>query len=106
MSDIRPDNPGWPLLPLRCGGVGGRGVAGGEVAGAPRLAVVVEGPAHRREGDLVPRDLVPGEERDFEAFRAGRDRVVDEAGAVDQLDLADPRDIVDRQEALDPDACL
>jgi hypothetical protein len=61
---------------------------------------------HRGEGDVVPRDLVPGEERDFEAFGAGRDRIVDEAGAVDQLDLADPRDVVDRQEPLDLDLCL
>src|ERR1700675_2181252 len=94
------------LLPLRCGGGGWRGGAGGEVAGAPRVAVVVEGPMHRWESDVVPRDLVPGEERDFEAFGARGHGVVEEARAVDQLDLADPRNVVDREEPLDLNLCL
>src|ERR1051326_8827572 len=71
---------------------------GCEVAGRLRLALVVQGPMHRRERGLVPRDVVPMEEGDFEALRSRRDRLVEEARPVDQLYLADARDVVDRQE--------
>src|SRR5215831_8526847 len=75
-----------------------------EIAGGAGVALMVQGPAHRRKSDLVPRDLIPPEEADFEALRPGRDRLVGEPGAVDQLYLAEPRDVVDRQQPLDKDA--
>src|ERR1700736_1158113 len=48
-----------------------RRAARGEVAAGDALAIMLERPAHRGESELVPRDLVPGEELDLEALGAG-----------------------------------
>src|SRR5579862_8244936 len=94
--------------PLRRGG-GAKGPVVRRVAARRRVAalldfmLVVQRPAHRREGDVVPRDLVPAEERHVEALRARFDPAVDEARAIDQLYLAEACDVIDRQQAVDRD---
>ncbi len=55
----------------------------------------------RGEGDVVPGDLVPGEERHLLAFRPGLEARARQAGAVDHLHLADARDRVDAQQQFD-----
>ena len=48
-----------------------RRAARGEVAAGETVAIMVKRPAHRGEGELVPGDLVPGEEPHLEALRPG-----------------------------------
>src|SRR5262249_11691979 len=72
-----------------------RVAAGVELAALHGLAIVAKRPAHRREGEVGPRDLLPAEEADLGALGAGRDVGRGEAGAVDHLHLREPRDGVD-----------
>src|SRR5690349_3931826 len=64
---------------------------------------MIERPTHRGEGEVVPRDVAPGEELDLEAFGAGGELRAREMRAIDQLHLADARNVIDRQQAVDDD---
>src|SRR5580658_5202022 len=77
-----------------------------EVARGGAVAVVVERPAHRGEGEVVPGDLLPGEELDLEALGPGREFRRRQMGAIDELHLADARNVVDGEQAVDSDARL
>src|SRR5438876_5146224 len=79
--------------------------AGGEVAGSPGFAVVLERPADRRKGEPVPGNLLPAKEPDLEALLSGLNSFVEQAGAIDQLHLADARNVVDCEQPLDLDPC-
>src|SRR5215469_9484004 len=81
-----------------------RRAAGREVSGGGAVAVVVERPAYRRKGDVVPGDLVPAEESDLKAFGTGGELGRCQVGAVDDLHLADARDIIDGEQSVDGDA--
>ena len=70
---------------------------------SPRLAIMLQRPADRWESQLGPRDLLPVEEADLKALGPGGDRLVEQPGAIDQLHLADARDVVDRQQPFDLD---
>src|SRR5712692_2521511 len=70
------------------------------------LAVLIERPSDRGEGEVVPRDLVPREQADLEAFRSGGKIRAAQVGAVDELNLADPWDAVDGEQAVDGDVGL
>src|SRR6516164_7559928 len=78
--------------------------AGGEIARRPRLAIMLQRPADRGERELAPWDLLPVEEPDLETFRSGLDRLVEQPGTIDQLHLADPRDVINRQQSFDLDS--
>src|SRR5579872_3836875 len=67
------------------------------------MAMVVERPFDRRESKIGPGDLFPGEELHLEAFRAGREEGLGEMGAVDDLYLADPGYVINREEPVDDD---
>ena len=67
-------------------------------------AVVLQGPAHRGEGQIRPRDRCPVEQADLRAFRPRLDRRRQEARDIDELDLGEPGDVVDGEQALDLDA--
>src|SRR5690349_22345904 len=76
----------------------------GKVAASACLALVLKRPVHRWEGKLGPRDVLPGEESHFETFLPGPHRLVEKAGAIDQLNLADPRNVIDGEQPFDLDA--
>ena len=66
----------------------------------------VKRPVHRRKRQLVPRDVLPTEKPNVEAFDAGGEaRAIGEGAAEDDLDLADPADAEERQGAVEPDVC-
>src|SRR5579862_5752064 len=94
------------LEPLRRRRSVGRRVAARRRITAPLdLVLVMERPSHRGKSDVIPRDFAPPEEADFQTFRAGRHRGVEQLGAVDELYLGEADDVVDRQKALDRDLC-
>src|SRR5271169_2791768 len=64
---------------------------------------MLQRPADRREGEIGPRDFVPAEQTDLETLRPCRDGLVQQPRAKDQLHLADPRNVIDREEPLDLD---
>src|SRR5215469_4787382 len=68
-----------------------------------RFAVMLKSPADRRKRQFVPRDFFPFEELDLKAFGSRLDIIVEQSGSIYQLHLADPRNVVDRQQALDLD---
>src|SRR5262245_6082402 len=90
------------------GSEAGRVGAGRHIGRRPRLTIVLQRPAYGGESELVPRDFLPTEEPDLQAFLSCLDGFVEKAGAIDQLYLADARDVVDREQPLDldPGACL
>src|SRR6266404_7839716 len=71
------------------GGRVGRRAAGRQIAGDERFLFMVQGPADGWKGEIVPRDLIPAEQPDFEALGPGHHRLVEQPRAVDQLHLAD-----------------
>src|SRR5271169_1453134 len=98
-----PMRAAWSDSSPRRTSITGRIDAGGKIACRPRLSIVLKRPSYRRESELAPRDLPPLEEPDLEALRSGLDGLVQQARAVDQLHLADPRNIVNRQQSFDLD---
>src|SRR5439155_26308030 len=92
---------GGPYTSLGRGGKGLRSVvaefagwvpAHGEGGGRARRDEIVQRPADTREGDLLPGDLVPREQRHLVALRSGGDIGHRQARTEDQLHLADARD--------------
>ena len=81
----------------------GRVDARGKITCRPRLSIVLKRPSYRRESELAPRDFPPFEKPDFEALRSGLDGLVQQASTIDQLHLADPRNVVNRQQSFDLD---
>src|SRR5271167_3694056 len=77
--------------------------AGGKITCRPRLSIVLKRPSYRRESEFAPRDLLPLEEPDLKALRSRLDGLVQQAGTIDQLHLADPRNVVNRQQSFDLD---
>src|SRR2546423_12767077 len=57
----------------------------GEIARSAGLAIVLERPADRGEGKLLPRDLFPPVECDLQALLSRLDRIVEKPGTVDEL---------------------
>src|SRR3990170_5953390 len=94
----RPDGSEVAELARRVGAGGERRTAGG-------LAEMAERPAHRGERDVVPGNVGPAEQADLDAFRAGCDLGRQQTGAIDYLHLAQPRDAVDAEHAVDLDPC-
>ena len=74
--------------------------ADGEGGFAGDFAIVLQRPMDRREGVLVFRQLVPAEQADFGALRPRLDRRRPEGCAIEQLDLADARDVVERKQLV------
>src|SRR6516225_7367367 len=72
----------------------GRIDARGKITCRPRLSIVLKRPSYRRESELAPRDFPPFEKPDFEALGSRLDGLVQQAGTIDQLHLADPRNVV------------
>src|SRR5215210_8743995 len=58
----------------------------------------------RREGYAVPRDVRPAEQPDLQALRPRLEARLGQVGTEDHLHLADPRDGIHGEHALDPDA--
>ena len=65
-------------------------------AGAPVFEVALEGQLRRPEGDLVPRNLVFGEQARLDRFGPGREVGVEQARPVEQVHLADAHDVEQR----------
>ena len=66
----------------------------------------IQRPAHRWKGDFVPRDVVPTEQRDIEAFGPGGvDRIarIGEVRPKDRMDLPNPSDAEQSEQAFDGD---
>lgn len=82
-------------------------VSGGLAEGdAARVSPRAQRPMDRGERDLVPRNLVRGEQPNLQAFNARTERgrpYVAKPGAEDDLHLADPGDAEDAENALDRD---
>src|SRR5215213_8493186 len=81
-----------------------RGIGiGREVGLAARIVEMGERPYHRREGELLPRNVGPLDQRHFLALRAGSDVGAEQARAVHDLHLADACHAVHGEQALDLD---
>src|SRR5438445_6856376 len=89
----------WTAAPSRAGRVD----AGGIVARRPRFAIVLERPANRGEGEFRPRDFCPIEKPHLEALGSRLNRLFQQPRAIDQLYLADARNVVYRQQSFDLD---
>ena len=81
------------------GGLGGL-VRTAKAAFAGDLAIVLQRPMDRREGVLVFRQLVPAEQADFGALRPRLDRRRFQGRAIEELDLADARNVVEREQLM------
>ena len=86
----------WNAAPSRAGRVD----AGGIVARRPRFAIVLERPANRGEGELRPRNFCPIEEPDLKALGSRLNPFFQQPCAIDQLYLADARNVVYRQQSF------
>src|SRR6266404_4371123 len=87
----------WNAAPSRAGRVD----AGRVVARRPRFAIVLERPANRREGEFRPRDFCPIEKPDLEALGSRLNRLFQQPRSIDQLYLADARNVVYCQQSFD-----
>ena len=67
------------------------------------FVIVVQCPDDGRKGEIVPRDSIPIEQRHFFAFLAGRAIGGQQPCPVDELHLADARNVVDREQGVDFD---
>src|SRR5579859_1814725 len=81
-----------------------RGAPGSLVAGVLPVPEVPQRPMDGGEGEVVPGDLVPGEEPDLETLGTRLEAGLSQSCSVDHLDLADPGNVIDREQALDRDA--
>jgi hypothetical protein len=64
----------------------------------------VQRPAYRREGNIIPWNVMPGKQPNLKAFRTrgkARRRGIGEAGTEDHLDLVDAGNAEDAQDAVD-----
>lgn len=76
-----------------------------ELAALPVGEKVAQGQGDGAEGDLVPGDLVFGEQRDLQRFDARRKVQIEQAGHVDGMHLADVRDTDERIQRAEFDPC-
>src|SRR5690606_28290597 len=60
-----------------------------------------QGPADAWKRQVLPRNVRPWQQRDLQAFHTGGDVAVLEGRAVDDLDLADAGDRIDRKQSID-----
>src|SRR5688572_31615184 len=88
---------------LEIAGLARRVGVGREAIEMAALLELVQRPAHRGKGDVVPRDAIELEQADLEALRSRADIVGDQARAIHQLDLADARHGIDRKQRVDLD---
>src|SRR6185295_5755119 len=65
-----------------------------------------ESPPRRGKRDLLPGYFIPTEQADLYALHAGSDLRIEQACAIDELHLADARDRIDGEQAVDLDSRL
>ena len=64
---------------------------------------MVQRPVDGREGDIVPRDFVPGKQTDLQALFTRGDSGRGQRCAVDKLDLANSGYVIDGEQRIDFD---
>src|SRR5581483_12433834 len=77
-----------------------RRLPGALIAGALPLPEVLQRPADRGKGKVVPGDLLPREELDLEALGSRLEAWRRKVRAIDHLHLADAGDIVDGEQTV------